>query len=110
MDTNEAWATGGLTFGPRCSLQGAGREGMSFVDLRNLRLAARQGVAVSQSNPGSVSPALGVHLSFGNGAFLGVPFCFCFLYSARCSVLPAAQVTPPAGGPVLRDVSEKDRR
>lgn len=26
QDTNQAWAIGGLTFGPRCSLQG-GREG-----------------------------------------------------------------------------------
>lgn len=63
-----------------------------------------------QTNPSSVSPTLGVHLSFGNVAFLEVPFCFCFLYSARCSILPAAQVTPPVGGAVRRDESEKDRR
>ena len=44
-ETNQAWATGGLTFGPRCSLQGAGREGMSSGE--------RQLCVLKQSEPGS---------------------------------------------------------
>lgn len=76
----------------------------SFVCLRNLRLAAPQDAVVRPARI-SVSPALGVHLSFGDLAFLGFHFAFASLSSARCSVLPTAQVNPPR-----RSRAEKDRR
>lgn len=59
--TNQAWATGRLTFGPRGSLQGAGREGMSSG---KLQLCVFKTCSSARHSPEFVSPALGVPLEF----------------------------------------------